>query len=79
MIQRYPDAVKITLEGIANGTPIGFEGGPTPFASLLKTGLIEEMFHRIVGEGVTPEKAVADAHNELVKLVDAQRARMRTK
>lgn len=79
VIQRYPDAVNITLEGIANGTPIGFEGGPTPFASLLKTGIIEEMFHRIIGEGVSPEKAVADTHNELARLVKAQKARMQTR
>lgn len=76
VIEAYKDGVEITLEGISKGSPIGFENGPNPYASLLKTGIIEEMFHHIVAGGVSPEQAVAETHDELAKLVAAEKRRI---
>lgn len=76
VIHKYQEGVNITPEGIANGTPLGFTYGPNPFAPLLKSGIIEEMFHRIVSGGVSVEQAVADTHNELEQLVKRERRRL---
>jgi multiple sugar transport system substrate-binding protein len=75
VISRNQMAIKIVQEGIAKGTFLGFEHGPNPNAHLLKSGLFEEMLHRIVTQNISVERAVADTHAELERLIERQRRR----
>ena len=76
MIERFQNAAKLTLEGIANGTDIGFVHGPSQNASAVYgSGIIERMMQDIILNGTDVEQAVADAHDEIQTLIDRTRRR----
>lgn len=76
VIERFQNAAKLTLEGIANGTDIGFVHGPSQNASAVYgSGIIERMMQDIILNGTDVEQAVADAHDEIQTLIDRTRSR----
>jgi len=72
-IARFENGVKLTLEGIANGSPVGAAFGPNPSAFVVKQGVIENMMTSIVLGQATEEEALEKAHNDLQKLIDKSR------
>jgi len=76
LIKENEEGVKMTLEGIANGTPEGMTYGINPFSPLIDKGVIERMMQNIVGKGMPVEEAVAQAQTELEKDVKELRERL---
>jgi len=71
------EGVQLTLECIENATPVGMTYGINPYAPLVsKSGLTERIMHKIIGEGVPIEEAVAQAQDELEKAVKELRERL---
>jgi|GEM_PF-1540740 multiple sugar transport system substrate-binding protein len=65
--------VELQNKGIGRGWSIGFEYGVNPFASVATSGYVEEMFHQIITNGVSVEKAVADCARKMQAAVDEQK------
>ena len=71
VIERFSNAAKLTLEGVANGTDIGVVHGPNRNVSAVYgSGIIERRMQDIILNGADVEAAVADAHDEIQTLID---------
>ena len=76
VIERFSDAARLTLEGVANGTDIGVVHGPNRNVSAVYgSGIIERMMQDIILNGTDVGVAVAAAHEEIQTLIDRTRSR----
>lgn len=74
VIGQVQHAVELTLEGIANGTPVGMTYGLNPNASVVMSGVFERMMQNIVGEGMAVDRAIDIAEEELLDAIEALEA-----
>lgn len=67
-------ASKLQAQGIEQGGwSIGNEFGVNPFAGVLTSGYVEEMFQDIITHGTSVEKAVADCAAKMAEAVEEQK------
>lgn len=67
-------ASKMQAQGIeAGGWAIGFDYGVNPFAGILTSGLVEEMFQEIIVNGTAVQDAVTACAEKMQEAVDEQK------
>jgi multiple sugar transport system substrate-binding protein len=74
VIQKYKKEVDILKSGVAEGSPIASEFGMNPAVNIIKTsGMIEDMFTKIVTAGTPIDQAAKEAEVALNKLIQEQK------
>jgi ABC-type glycerol-3-phosphate transport system substrate-binding protein len=74
VLKEQADTVQLLLKGLAAGHAPGMEHGPHPLAGIATSGVVEEMFHRIIVDNVPVEQAVADAGKRMEEMAEEWRA-----
>jgi multiple sugar transport system substrate-binding protein len=68
-IKQFQDSVQVISDAVDIGTAIGMEFGPSIESGLIASqGIIEQMFHDILLQGVPVEKAAQTAEDELNRI-----------
>ena len=73
IIEKFKDIVQLSIDGTKIGTPVGMSKGVTLKASVLDTGLVEEMLQAIVTDKKPVEKAVAETHSLIERQIAEQK------
>ncbi|MBZ9719235.1 extracellular solute-binding protein [Mesorhizobium sp. AD1-1] len=77
LIQKYPGAIKATLDGLANGALPGMENGANPYASVVfSSHICEEMFHNILLQKMPIADAVSQTAARMETLISEVKSRL---